>query len=320
MRVFATVCTANYTTFYPSINGEMQVFPDAIVSNYTGFSPAVTGICTAYPTVCEIHYSIHNIAQEVAVSASVLQLYSSPYFEVQAGGIPNFLDISDMPTQWIRKCDGQNYDNERELHREFVTEAYNKFGICMTYYIVSYDTQYDRIWGEDNNRRFSRKFEFMAFYPLQTEEKMWTKFGINGIDQFSIFVSKDHYRVASTFGQTQVRGNIGQGTYPVYVPKTGDVVQSMFNSYLYEITAVKEEAMMVHLNKRYTWELVVRPYMDEFISMDADTSASMGTISAFTNVIPDIFDIRNDAISASMAMAYDPKSCERPTRDVFGGW
>lgn len=260
------------------------------------------------------------MATEVTPDASSLDLYVSPYYEVYAGGIPNYLDSSDMPNEWLRKCDGQDYDNERELHRDFVTEAYNKFGICMTYYIVSYDTKYDRIWGEDNNRRFIRKFEFMAFYPLQQEEKMWTKFGINGLDEFSIYVSKDHYREACTYGQSQVRGNIGKSTYPVYVPKTGDVVQSMFNSYLYEIVNVKEESMMIHLNKRYTWELIVRPYMDEFISMDADTSASMGTISAFSNVIPDIFDIKNDVISAAEPINYEPKSCERPARDPFSGW
>jgi len=256
----------------------------------------------------------------ITPDSSTLYLYVSPYYSVQAGGIPNFLDNDDMPTEWIRKCDGQDYDSERELYRNLITEAYNKFGICMTYYIVSYDTQYDKIWGEDNNRRFTRKFEFMAFYPLKSEEKLWTKFAISGIDEFSIFVAKDHYRIASTYGQSTVRGNIGENTYPVYVPKTGDIVQSMFNSYLYEITNVKEEAMMIHLNKRYVWELIVRPYMDEHISLESTTSASMGTISAFANVIPDILDVSQEAISAAENNAYVPKSCERPPRDPFNGW
>jgi hypothetical protein len=251
--------------------------------------------------------------------SSILELYVSPYYSVEAGGIPNWDDGDDMPDEWLRKCDGQDYENERELYRGLVTEAYNRHGICMTYYIVSYDTQYDRIWGEDNNRRFIRKFEFMAYYPLQSEEKMWTKFAIAGLDQFSLFISKDHYRVACTYGQDKVRGNIGPNTYPIYVPKTGDIVQSMFNNYLYEVVTVKEEAMMIHLNKRYVWELVVKPFTDEHLSLDMETSASMGTVSAFVDVKPDILDVSNQAISAAEARAYTPKSCERII-DPFNGW
>jgi hypothetical protein len=252
--------------------------------------------------------------------SSILQLYISPYYSVEAGGIPNWDDGDDMPDEWLRKCDGQDYENERELYRGLVTEAYNRHGICMTYYIVSYDTQYDRIWGEDNNRRFIRKFEFMAYYPLQSEEKMWTKFAIEGLDRFSLFISKDHYRVACTYGQDKVRGNIGPNTYPIYVPKTGDIVQSMFNNYLYEVVTVKEEAMMIHLNKRYVWELVVKPFIDEHLSLDMETSASMGTVSAFVDVKPDILDVSQVAISAAAENAYTPKSCERPPRDPFSGW
>ena len=259
-------------------------------------------------------------ATYVLPASSILQLYTSPYYQVEAGGIANFLDTSDMPDEWLRKCDGQDYENERETYRDLTTEAYNKFGVCLTYYIVSYDTKYDKIWGEDNNRRFIRKFDIMGFYPLNTEEKMWTKFAIQGIDEFSIFVSKDHFRVACTYGDTKVVGNIGPGTYPIYVPKVGDVIQSLYNKYLYEITAIKEEAMMVHLSKRYVWELVVKPYMDEHLSLDPTTSASMGNVSAFVDTNPDILNVSNQAISAAAATAYKPKSCELSPRDPFAGW
>lgn len=274
-----------------------------------------------YPNPCIIMASIYQVGETfVFPASSIIQFYVSPYYEVHAGGIPDFLDTDDMPDEWLRKCDGQDYDNERELYRDLTTEAYNRFGVCLTYYIVSYDPKYDKIWGEDNNRRFIRKFELMGFYPLQTEEKMWTKFAIQGIDEFSIFISKDHFRVACTYGDRRVVGNIGKNTYPIYVPKEGDVVQSMYNKYLYEITNVKEEALMIHLNKRYVWELVVRPYMDEHLSLDPTTSASMGTVSAFVNTTPDIFNIANEVQSAADINSYKPKSCERPPKDPFGGW
>jgi hypothetical protein len=256
----------------------------------------------------------------VVPDSSVIEFYVSPYYTVQAGGVPNWDAGDDMPDQWIRKCDGQDYNNERELYRDLVTEAYNRFGVCMTFYVLSYDTQYDKIYGEDNDRRFVRKFDIMAFYPLQTEEKLWTKFAVAGVDEFSLFVSKDHFREASTYGDAKAPGNIGPNTYPVYIPKNGDVVQSQYNGYLYEIANVKEEAMMIHLNKRYVWEFVVRPFMDEHLSLDPVTSAAMSEVAKFINVKPDIFDVHNEAISAAAAVAYTPKSCERPPRDPFGGW
>ena len=304
--VAATPCTSIYTIYQPTVIAGIEVIIFAVSTSaiYYSFIPR---IFSGNPTI-------------VNLDASSMMLYSSPYFQIQAGSIPNFLDTDDMPTQWLRKCDGMNYDSEREMYRDLTTEVYNKHGICMTYYVTTYDTQYDRIWGEDNNRRFSRKFEFMAFYPLQSEEKMWTKFAVQGVDEFSIYISKDHYREACTYGQPKVRGNIGKNTYDIIVPKEGDVVQSMFNNYLYEIANVKEEAMMIHLNKRYVWELVVRPYMDEHISLDADTSASMGTISAFTNTNPDILNISDVVIAADIPVAYVPKSCERASSNPFNGW
>jgi hypothetical protein len=255
-----------------------------------------------YPTVLEI------------------QTYISPYYIVKSGGIPDFRTLSSMPTQWIRKCGGQDYSNERQLYRIAVTEAYNKFGVCMTYYIVSFDINYDKIYGEDNDRRFIRKFDVMAYYPLNTEEKMWTRFAIEGIDNFSVFISKDHFREACTYGQQLVPGNIGKDTYSTYVPKTGDVIRSQYNDYLYEIITVKEESMMIHLNKRYVWELIIHPFRDNHTILSQDTSASMEEIDDYTDKKNEIFNIDNEITSADNDAKYDQEPNEKPTRDLFGGF
>lgn len=256
----------------------------------------------------------------VTPDTSYVTLYLSPYFTVLAGGIPDWDEYDDMPSSWMRKCGSQDYSNERQLYRLMLTEAYNQHGVCLEYFIVSYDTQYDRIWGEDNDRRFIRRFDMMAYYPLNTEEKLWTKFAIEGIDNFSMFVSKDHFREACTYGDTRVAGDIGPNTYSKYVPKTGDVLRSKYNDYLYEIITVKEESMMLHLDKHYVWELIVRPFKDQFIKLDATTSASMNNVSAFTNQDTDLYNISADIFSAVSAVEYDPKSCERNPRDPYAGW
>jgi hypothetical protein len=189
----------------------------------------------------------------------------------------------------------------------------------MTYYVVSYDTQYDKIYGEDNDRRFIRKFDIMCYFPLQTEEKQWTSMGIVGIDNFSVFASKDHFRTASTYGNTLAPGNVGKGTYPIYIPKTSDVLQSKFNGYFYEIVTVKEESMMVHLSKGYTWEFIIKPYMDEHHSFDAGAGKSLDNIKPYVDA-NDIFKVNSEAQVAAVADAYTPKSCERPPALPYGGW
>ncbi len=246
-----------------------------------------------------------------------------PYFEVKAGGIPNWNTLSSAPSVWMRKCGGKDYSSERSLLRNLITDVYNKHGVCMIYYVVSFDTQYNKIWGEDNDRRYERRFEIMSYFHLQNEEKMWTKFAIEGIDSFSIFISKDHFRLMSTYGHDLVAGNIGPHTYPSIVPKSGDILMSKFNSYLYEIINVKEEAAMFLLNKNYVWELTLSPLKDEHIGYKADTSASIlsdnSPLSAFG--LPDRFEVKNEAFSAAQMIKYHPAPEERePVDSPFGEW
>jgi hypothetical protein len=341
-NVYPGTCSANYFGQISSESGKCNEYPTTSSSTYhiydvmviagaiahptectavyTVGSPFVIGYCHVFATTCNADYICQTVEAGTIIyqAASILELYVSPYYEVSSGGIPNYKDMSKMPNEWLRKCNGMDYSNERKLYRKLTTEAYNKHGVCMTYYIVSYDTRYDKIWGEDNNRRFIRKFDIMCRFPLQTEEKMWNQFAILGMDNFSIFASKDHFRTASTYGHDLMAGNIGRGTFPIYVPKNGDVIQSKYNKYLYEVVTVKEEAMMVHLSKGYTWEFIIKPYMDEHLSVDPAATASLANVSPFIDV-NDIFKVNQVAQADAAKTAYDPKSCERPAPNN-GGW
>ncbi len=261
----------------------------------------------------------------IDVSASgVVAFYSTPRFEVYSGGIPSYTNRgNNMPGKWMRKSGGNSsdYDVERKLFRQIYAEAINKTGVCAVYYSTSFDTQYDRIFGEDNDRRFIRKFDVMTRYQLQPEDKMWTKFTIEGIDNFSMFMSKEHFRRASTYSDQLVVGNKGKNTCQSIVPKNGDILQVKFNKYLYEVVTVKEEAMMWHQDKHHTWELIVKPYIDRGMKLSNDTSASMGSISADVGIGgKDIFNIKEILLDKIGAIDYHPKICDRNPRDPNGGW
>lgn len=242
-------------------------------------------------------------------------------FDIWTGGwfqgttYPSYLTYSKLPNDWIVKCGGQNYNNERYLFDSVVTEAYNKHGVCMTYYIASYNTDYDKVFGEDRNRRFTRKFSIMSFFNLPREEKLWTKFGIEGMDNFSMFVSKMHFKEASKYDADQV-----DTEYPSYIPKQGDVIASEYNKYIYEIVEVKEEIGMYLLSKQHVWELIVKPFKDELIALDPATSATMTYIKDYTNKDSDVFDLSNTVDNKKPDVLYDPKPSECNPDDPFAGW
>jgi len=229
--------------------------------------------------------------------------------------LPSYLDYSKVHSEWIAKCGAQDYNNEKFLFDSVITEAYNKHGVCMTYYVTTYNTDYDKIFGEDRNRRFTRKFSIMSFFNLPREEKLWTKFGIQGMDNFSMFVSKLHFKEASRYNPSQTYTG-----YSSYIPKQGDVIASEYNKYIYEIVEVKEEIGMYLLSKQHVWELIVKPFKDELIALDPSTSATMTYIKDYTNKETDVFDVKDDVNDKKSDIIYDPKPSECEPDDPFGGW
>ena len=206
--------------------------------------------------------------------------------------------------------DSPDYDKEKNLVSVIINEAYNKFGVCMDYYITSYDIKYDRIFGEDNNRRYIRSFPVNVFYKLPNEEKTWSKFGIEGTDDITLWISKQHFEYSSIDTKTGIS----------YVrPQIGDIIRSQYNNYYYEITEVSEDTGMFFQSKQYIWELNIRPMKDEFISVTDETETA--GISDVTN-LNDIFDIGTDTdieIDKDKTK-YTPDTGEKPQEDPFGNW
>lgn len=264
---------------------------------------------------------VHNVSVDVSatpflISPAIVESVSATMF---GDFTTDFEDNYDMPNGYITKCNS-SYDTERKLFDNVITESINQHGVCMDYYVTTYDTSYDRIFGEDNNRRFERKFSFMGFFQLPKEDRVFTKFGIEGMDTFSIFVSKLHFKDSSTFGNSLVPGNKGKGTYGDVIPKIGDILRAQFSDYLYIVTEVKEEQSMFLLSKQHIFELIVKPFKDEYISLSNTTSASMSEISAFTDKKTDIYNIKSTVDTKKANVVYTPKATELPSGDPFNSW
>jgi hypothetical protein len=197
----------------------------------------------------------------------------------------------------------RDYAKDRELYDLLSTEAINKNGTCLEYYTSTYSTSKEQIFGEDDDRRYRRKFSIMGYYELPKEVQMWTKWGIEGLDNFKIHVTKRHFNTATSG----------------YTPKVGDLVRARYNNVFYEIIDVGEEEEMF-LRQKHSWEFIVKPFIDTRVRLSADTSATMTILSAHTNQEDDLFDIKDVIDSEKTDVLYREKSTDQSVDPRWDDW
>lgn len=171
--------------------------------------------------------------------------------------IPDYDDYNFMPNSFFKRS-SEEYDNERELYGVLQMEGFNNFGTKLRYFVVSFDIEYNKIWGEDNNRTVLSAFDIMSYFDLPQETEMFTQFGIEGIDTFHIYINKMHFDKVTN----------GTGIYnnfSGYKPKIGDIIQAKYNGYYYEIVDVNHTEQMF-LQFKHCWDLIVKPMKIEHLS------------------------------------------------------
>jgi hypothetical protein len=222
-----------------------------------------------------------------------------------------------MPTEYFQIQ--SQYVNDKKLYDSVITEAYNKFGVPMVYYVVDYDKNYDKIFGEDMDRVIERKFNCMAYYELQEEIEMFTKWGIEGIDNFHLYISKSHLEIASTYNidGTMSGSTSGEGTYPSYTPKRGDIIRSVYNDRWYEIVNIQQEQEQF-LQTKHSWDLIVKIRKDEHMTVSDALSAD--GISDITDIQNDIYNLSGAVELEKPDIIYAPGPGERAVDDPFNGW
>lgn len=90
------------------------------------------------------------------------------------------------------------YDNERELYSMWQMEAFNMNGIPALWHVITFDTNYDSLFGEDNNKRVERSFPVMMYIPETPDNiRLWTVFGTEGVNDLIFYVNKEHFKHAS---------------------------------------------------------------------------------------------------------------------------
>ena len=235
-------------------------------------------------------------------------------------------NITPMPNSYFHFQANPDYDSDKELYRNLLAEGLNIYGTPMTYYVVTFDTSYDLLFGEDNNRRIARKFPIMARFDLPKEVDAYAKFGLENLDNFEMFVSKKHFSTASKYNTDGTSlyppetATSATSAYSSVRPKFGDIIKGDYNDIYYEVVDVGEEEEMF-LQTKHSWRFLVRIFRDDKLSLSATTSANMTEISAVSD-IDDIFEVNDYLTSASESIIYTCASGEAPSQqnDINTGW
>jgi len=220
------------------------------------------------------------------------------------GNFDNFLNAGRSEYFQYEK----NYENENFIMSSNMMEAINNYGFCFKFYRRTYDTSYDRIWGEQTNSRYDRVFDFMGMYTAPPENKLFTKFGIELTDEVTVYASKLHFRSMS----------IDVDHREETIPKTGDIVEA-FNNCLYEITSIPKVTDFSYFrSSNLIWEFVMKPYSDELYKAEAEINGT--TLQRMTQIETDLFDIAGVVEQKKEKVIYIPKPSDGVVQNPFSNW
>jgi len=231
-----------------------------------------------------------------------------------------------MPNEFFSFNQNSGYDGDKTLYKRLQAEAFNIYGTPMMYYVITYNTAYDPMFGEDNNKRIYRRFPINAVFELPKEEDSYARFGLENLDNFEMHVNQLHFTEASKYQTSGLelyppeRDTTKTQVYTSYTPSVGDILRAEYSDVYYEIVSVHQEEEMF-LQDKHAWRFQVRVFRDENLSLTPTTSGAMTEISAVSN-IDDILEV-NDYITSSVEnIKYTSGASEESSNqpDINDGW
>lgn len=195
--------------------------------------------------------------------------------------IPDWDTCSSLPNDyWDNDSDCK--DNDKSLYNSLQMQLINSYGSDLTYYSTDYNTDYDKIFGEDMDRHVLDSYDpVMATFSIPEEQLSYEKFGIFGIDEFHIFINKTHFEYATS-------------SYDI---KRGDLISINGKDMVYEIMSTKDKVNQF-MQEQYTWDLTVRPFRDNKLTLSPNVSASLLSAYVDTNDILEVNTVVDNEVSA----------------------
>lgn len=197
--------------------------------------------------------------------------------------------------------------NEQELYNVMTTDAFNKFGVKLMYYPVSYNTSFDKVFGEDRNRFIERAFKIAGYTEeLKQEDTSYSIAGITLKTVNKFYISITHFDDASTYNYNT------SGYYPSLKILPGDIIRTIYSGIFWEVVNVTTSVNRF-LNSTHVYTVIVKVYTDDKITLrtnsptlllDPITSVCAPEVSA-TIPFDDYLAINNDIDTLKITILYD---------------
>lgn len=184
------------------------------------------------------------------------------------------------------------YSAEAALMSSLTSEAYNKFGFTVEYYVKQISTKRDKIYGEDALENIVRRFKLNVYTDsIPQMEKHYMLQGMTYADIVHLQCTVQHFKEAS------VRSFItNEVAYDEYYPRIGDLMYFGWNKTFYEVINVKTFSDgSSFLTTPITFEFIVKvwkPSHEDVDVMDKNPD-EMSEVSRLAS-LGEAFDIEVD--------------------------
>ena len=226
------------------------------------------------------------------------------------------------------------YANEAALISSLTSEAFNKFGFEVDYYIKQISTKRDRLLGEDPLENIVRRFKLSVYAEsVPSLQKQYQLQGMLYEEVFEVQCTIVHFREASMYDydRTEIK-------YDEYKPKIGDLMYFQFNDKYYEIISVKSfKEGTAFLGSAITYTFTLRIWKNNHEDVDVmNQNDDDMPIEEFTS-LAESFDMENKTSTVSASgdilsinehldsekaniQQYDGKKEPVQPFDPFDGW
>ena len=208
-----------------------------------------------------------------------------------------------IPNEYSLYKGQKKYDLESRMYSQLSSESVVHTGGVVEYYVTTYNRS-DKLYGEDNNRRIIRTFDFMAHLDdIPKGGFTLDMYGISNLELGEISTPMKHFEAASTKASL-VKDDKGvdqgflvneESVYESIEPCIGDLIRLKSDDIFYEIMFV-DNRDEIFLQRKHHWKIKFRKYVDDqmTISNENNQKELMEDLSKVTDRRGegDLFDVK----------------------------
>ena len=325
VKNYADVLSASYNVNDASVIGNAIIGPDTLNATYSLQDPSIYVQTVVTNDVLNVTYNIEDASIFVAVnytfSADILSASYNIYDSQIIIALPEWINDPQVPSTSYWRDDTECKDNERFLYNSLLTNSNNMFAPIWQYYPTTYNLITDRVFKEDSNKMVIRSFSASGMIEdIPPEHRSYKLEGLVGNDIVRAWFSQVHFTEASTYS------GLTPDVYPSWSPAIGDYLYLTSNGLFYEVINVND-AIELFLNRQHNWELVMRVYRDNKLTVSAGSPTLVNDVilqvctsaASATTQFNDYLEINEDLDELIKPIEYDEQSGEQ-SANPFGGW